>query len=121
MSDRGNGADLGSVIAMLSTVLEGQRSIQADIQEIKVVVNQHTEVLNQHTRALAEHTQVLNEHTLTLTDHGARFKNLSGEVASLREAVTAYHASVLGHGVLISELDARVRRIEHHLNLPPAA
>ena len=121
MSGSGNGADLGSVIAMLSSVLEGQHSMQADIQDIKVVVNQHTDVLNQHTRILADHTQVLNEHTLTLADHGARFKNLTSEVASLREAVTSYHASVLGHGILISELDARVRRIEQHLNLPPAA
>jgi len=28
---------------------------------------------------------------------------------------------VLGHGILISELDERVRRIEQHLNLPPVA
>ena len=107
MSDRGNGADLGSVIAMLSGVLEGQQSAQAemrlmraDIQEIKGVVNQHS---------------------LALAEHGRRLNDLTGRVSSLREAVTAYHASVLGHGVLISELDARVRRIEHHLNPPPAA
>jgi hypothetical protein len=29
-----------------------------------------------------------------------------------------YHTSVIGHGVLISELEARVRRVEQHLNLP---
>jgi hypothetical protein len=34
--------------------------------------------------------------------------------------VTNYHAPVLGHGILISELDERVRRIERHLNLEPA-
>jgi len=39
---------------------------------------------------------------------------------SLREAVTNYHATVLGRGILISELDERVRRIERHLNLEPA-
>jgi hypothetical protein len=32
-----------------------------------------------------------------------------------------YHSSVLGHGILISELDARLRRVETHLGLPPDA
>jgi hypothetical protein len=40
-------------------------------------------------------------------------------VVGLRRAVIEYHSAVLGHGVLISELEARVRRMEQHLNLPP--
>ncbi|MBV8615637.1 MAG: hypothetical protein JOY66_17985 [Acetobacteraceae bacterium] len=107
MSDRGNGADLGSVIAMLSGVLEGQQSVQAEIRSMRTDIQ--------------EIKGVVNQHTLTLAEHGRRLNDLTGQVNSLREAVTAYHASVLGHGILISELDARVRRIEHHLNLPPAA
>ncbi|MEW5726540.1 MAG: DUF1515 family protein [Pseudomonadota bacterium] len=43
------------------------------------------------------------------------------DVASLRQTLTEYHASVLGHGVMISDLEDRVRRIERHLNLPPHA
>ena len=42
-------------------------------------------------------------------------------IASLRRTMTDYHASVLGHGILITELQPRVRRIEDHLQLPPAA
>jgi hypothetical protein len=45
---------------------------------------------------------------------------ITGDIAGLREAVTHYHASVLGHGLLISELDERVRRIERHLKLEPS-
>ena len=40
------------------------------------------------------------------------------QVAGLRRAVVEYHTSVIGHGILISELEARVRRVEQHLNLP---
>jgi hypothetical protein len=29
------------------------------------------------------------------------------------------HTSVTGHGVLISDIEARTRRIEQRLNLPP--
>ena len=39
------------------------------------------------------------------------------DIAVLRQAVTGYHASVMGHGILISELDDRVRRIERRLDM----
>ncbi len=46
-------------------------------------------------------------------------KELSEQIVGLRRAVVDYHTSVVGHGVLISDLDARLRRVEQHLNLPP--
>jgi hypothetical protein len=45
-------------------------------------------------------------------------KDLSEQIVGLRRAVIDYHTSVIGHGVIISELEARVRRVEQHLNLP---
>jgi chromosome segregation ATPase len=45
-------------------------------------------------------------------------KELSEQIVGLRRAVIEYHTSVIGHGILISELEARVRRVEQHLNLP---
>jgi hypothetical protein len=45
-------------------------------------------------------------------------KELSEQIVGLRRAVIEYHTSVIGHGVLISELEARVRRVEQHLSLP---
>jgi hypothetical protein len=41
--------------------------------------------------------------------------------ATLRQTFTEYHSSVIGHGILISQLEDRVRRIEQHLTLSPAA
>lgn len=62
-----------------------------------------------------------------LGNHDRRFEaidrklgDVSADLAGLRETVTNYHASVLGHGILISELNERVRRIERHLNLEPS-
>jgi chromosome segregation ATPase len=128
MSGGGNGVDMGHVVAMLSEVLDGQREIRGTLNEHSRVLNEHTRVLNEHsrvlnehTRILTDHTRVLNEHTLKLDEHSRDIADLTGQVHFLRDAVTSYHASVMGHGILISELDARVRRIEHHLDLPPAA
>jgi signal transduction histidine kinase len=44
-------------------------------------------------------------------------KRLSGQIATLRRAVMEYHSTTIGHGVLYSEIDDRVRRIERHLKL----
>ncbi|HKN31407.1 MAG TPA: hypothetical protein VJY34_27430 [Roseiarcus sp.] len=46
-------------------------------------------------------------------------RELSDQIVGLRRAVIDYHTSVIGHGVLISDHEARKRRIEQHLNLPP--
>jgi septal ring factor EnvC (AmiA/AmiB activator) len=45
-------------------------------------------------------------------------KELGEQIVGLRRAVIDYHTSVIGHGVLISDLEARIRRVEQHLNLP---
>ena len=46
-------------------------------------------------------------------------KDLSEQIVGLRRALVEYHTSVIGHGIIISELEARLRRVEQHLDLPP--
>lgn len=57
-------------------------------------------------------------------------KRLGDQIVGLRRTVMEYHSSAIGHGVLFTELeekvrtterhhDERLRRIEQHLNLPP--
>jgi chromosome segregation ATPase len=48
----------------------------------------------------------------------AETKATREQIVGLRRAVVEYHSAVIGHGVLISELEARMRRVEQHLNLP---
>jgi hypothetical protein len=43
------------------------------------------------------------------------------DVADLRRAVDDYHGAVIGHGVLIGDLDERVGRLERHEPPPEAA
>ena len=44
-------------------------------------------------------------------------KRLGDRIATLNRAVMEYHSSAIGHGMLYSEIDERVRRIEQHLQL----
>ena len=46
-------------------------------------------------------------------------KRLGERIAHLNRAVMEYHSSAVGHGVLISEFEERLRRVEQHLKLPP--
>jgi hypothetical protein len=46
-------------------------------------------------------------------------KRLSDRINHLNRAVMEYHSSAVGHGVLFSEIDERLRRVEQHLKLPP--
>ncbi len=46
-------------------------------------------------------------------------KETREQIVGVRRALIEYHSSVVGHGILISELQDRVRRLEQHLNLPP--
>ncbi len=89
----GNGIDIAAVYQLLTQVAR--------------TVNDHTRVLNDHTRQLADLTRGVND--------------LHDGQATLRQTLTEYHSSVIGHGILISQLEDRVRRIEQHLNLSPAA
>ncbi len=41
------------------------------------------------------------------------------DVGSLTSKLEFYHSSVMGHGIMLTELDQRLRRVEHQLGLPP--
>ena len=106
MAQSGNGVDIGVVYQRLTVVAE------------KVAAHDgRFEAIDRKLTVVADKLAV----------HDGRFEaidrklgDMSADLSGLREAVTNYHASVLGHGILISEPDERARRIERHLRLAPA-
>lgn len=46
-------------------------------------------------------------------------KRLSDQIAGLRRSVMEYHSSTIGHGVLLTEFEERLRRLEQHVGLLP--
>ncbi|MBI5011797.1 MAG: hypothetical protein HZC06_03060, partial [Methylocystis sp.] len=46
-------------------------------------------------------------------------KRLSDQISGLRRSVMEYHSSAIGHGVLITEFEERLRRLEEHVGLTP--
>jgi hypothetical protein len=52
------------------------------------------------------------------SDTIATRKESSKQIIGLRRAVMEYHTTVIGHGAAIRDLEARVSRVEQHLELP---
>jgi hypothetical protein len=92
-----------------SLVLELLRNIRADVAR----VDEKVETARLHLRS-----EIQSLRADVTADFVAVRKEIGEQVAGLRRAVVEYHSAVLGHGALISGLEARVRRIERHLDLP---
>jgi hypothetical protein len=50
---------------------------------------------------------------------GEQEKRLSDQISGLRRSVMEYHSSAIGHGVLLTEFEERLRRLEQHVGLSP--
>ena len=107
----GNGTDLGSIVAMLQRVLQAQEGMRGEMGALR----------GEMGALRAEMGALRGEMAALRSEHGQKLDDLANQIVTLRQTLTEYHASVLGHGILISELDARLRRVEQHLDLPPAA
>ena len=131
----GNGVDIGSVYQLLTEVAHTVAGHDRKLDEIIDRLDGHdrrldgiTDRLDAQDRKLNEVIVVVNGHTAKLDElavvvnrHDRKLDDLTTDIAGLREGLTHYHATVLGHGILYSEIEQRVRRIERHLKLDPAA
>ncbi len=100
------------------------------------LAEQHENLVLEHLRALRKdlgdvksEMRTMKAETATKSDlHSLRAdvasdlmtmqKDTRDQIVGLRRAVIEYHSAVVGHGLIISELEERVRRLEQHLDLP---
>ena len=99
-----------------SLVLELLRNIRADVARLDGKVETVKGDLQSEIRSLR--ADVAADLVVVNARIDTAGKETSEQIAGLRRAVVEYHSAVLGHGVLVSELEARVRRIEQRRNLP---
>jgi hypothetical protein len=70
------------------------------------------QLLSQVARTVNDYTRDLSNLTQDVKDLTRGVNGLHDGQATLRQTLTEYHSSVIGHGILISQLEDRVRRIE---------
>lgn len=106
LAQNGNGIDLVAVYELLRGMSGRMDQMSGRVDQMSGRLDQVYQRLDQVYQRLDVHERKLDELTVGLAD--------------LRAAVTNYHSAVLGHGILISELDERVPRIERHLKFEPS-
>jgi hypothetical protein len=100
-------------------VLELLRNIRADVARVDEKVDSvKIELRSEIGNAKADLRSEIHSLRADVAADLATMRNETGEqIAGLRRAVVEYHSAVPGHGILISDLEARVRRMEDHLGL----
>src|SRR5271165_7569871 len=101
-----------------SLILQILREMRAELASKSDLNELRAEVGDIRTEVAGVKSDMRSLRADVASDLLATRKELSEQIVGLRRAVIDYHTSVVGHGVLISDLEARVRRVEQHLNLP---
>jgi hypothetical protein len=99
-------------------VLELLRGIRADMATKAELADLKTEMKADIAEMKADMRSLRADVAADFVSMQAENKATRDQIVGLRRAIVEYHSAVIGHGVLISELEARVRRVEQHLNLP---
>ena len=101
---------------LVLALLRDMRSEMGDMRETMATKGDIAELRSEMHSLRADVASDI--HRLDAKIEGVR-RDLSDQIGGLRRAVMEYHSSAVGHGVLITELEERIRRVEQHLNLPP--
>ena len=100
-------------------VLQVLREMRGDIADVRGKMATKDDIADLRSEMRSLPADVASDiHGLDAKIDATR-QDLSDQIIGLRRAVVEYHSAVIGHGVPISELEARVRRIEQRLEMPP--
>jgi hypothetical protein len=103
-------------------VIEHLRALRKDVGDVKTQVHALKADMATKSDLRSLRADVASDlHSLrsdVASDLMTMQKDTREQIVGLRRAVVEYHSAVVGHGLIISELEERVRRLEHHLNLP---
>jgi chromosome segregation ATPase len=100
-------------------VLELLRGLRTEIGGLKADVQSVKDELKATREEMATKADLNSLRADVASDLLNMQKETREQIVGVRRALIEYHSSVVGHGILISELQDRVRRLEQHLNLPP--
>jgi cell division septum initiation protein DivIVA len=110
------GDEPDSLILRLLRDMRAEMATKSDIADLRSEMEMLRAALRSEVNSLR--ADVASDIAVLQAEDKKTRKELGEQISGLHHAVTAYHSSVIGHGVLISELEARVRRVELHLDLP---
>ena len=100
-----------------SLILQSLRDMRAEIGDVRAEMATKADVADLRSEMHSLRADVAADMIDIRREIGGVRKDLSEQIVGLRRAVVEYHTSVIGHGIFIRDLEARLRRVEQHLNL----
>lgn len=99
-------------------VIEHLRALRKDVGDVKSEMQTVKAEMQTLKAEMATKSDLHSLRADVASDLLTMQKDTRDQIVGLRRAVVEYHSAVVGHGLIISELEERVRRLEQHLNLP---
>jgi hypothetical protein len=96
-------------------VLELLRQMRADMADMRSELK--SDIADMRSELKSDMADLRSDMLTMQARNDAEHKATREQVAGLRRALVEYHSAVIGHGVLISDLEGRMRRVEQHLEL----
>ena len=104
------------VLHLLREMREDMRDMRGEVSDIRSTMATK-EDLGQLRADL--HSEIHSLRADVASDLLTMEKRMNDQFVALRRSVMEYHSTAVGHGILYSELDERVRRIEQRLEMAP--
>ncbi len=101
-----------------SLILQLLRDMRAELGDVRAEMATKGDLADLRSDMMSLRADVAADMLALEARQDAQHRQTREQIVGLRRAVVEYHTSVIGHGVIISELEARLRRVEQHLNLP---
>ena len=98
-------------------VLQLLREMRAEMADMRAVMATKDDLADVRAEVRSLAADVASDFVTANARIDKTRKELSEQIVGLRRAVVEYHSSVIGHGILFTELEERVRKIEQHLGL----
>ncbi len=104
-----------------SLILPLLRDMRAEIGDMRATMATKADVADLRSELLSEMTLLRADVAADMNDLRHEIvvvrKDLGEQIVELRRAIVEYHTTVIGHGIIIGELEARLRRLEQRLDL----
>ena len=103
-------------------VLTQLRGLRDDIADLKINISNMRSEMTEMRATMVTRAEFQSEINSLRADVASDMllqrREFNEKLEGLRHTVFDYHASVVGHGHLIDDLDTRMHRVERHLDLP---
>ena len=98
-------------------VLEILRGLRTDIADVKAELKATREEMATKAELNSFRADVASDLLNVSKEIAGLRKETREQIVGVRRALTDYHSAVVGHGILISDLEERVRRLEQRVEM----